>query len=104
MQGPPRRKGNTDYLQFKPYRAIVAPHLSKRRTEGVLSAAVKSGLIAVLILGIPTALVVLIFTYFTNEFVTLQHFAAHAAKNMLLPLLVIAGIGFCAGVVSLVRR
>jgi hypothetical protein len=104
MQGSPRRKGNTDYLQFKPYRAIVAPQLSRHRPEGPLSAALKSGLIVALILGIPMLLIVPIVTYFTSDFVNGQHFAEHTVKNMLLPSLAVLGVAFCGGVVSLIRR
>ncbi len=104
MQGSPRRKGNTDYLQFKPYRAIVAPQLSKHRAEGPLSSAIKSGFIVALILGLPMLVIVPIVTYFTIDFVNAQNFAAHTMKNMMLPAAAVVGVAFCGGVVSLIRR
>ena len=104
MQGLPRKKRPTDYLQFKPYRAIVAPQLSKHRPEGPLSFALKSGIIVALALSIPVLLIVLVATYFTSDFVNAENFAAHAIKNLLLPALGVLAVAFCSGLVSLFRR
>src|ERR1700678_1401255 len=101
MHGPPRRKGNTDYLQFRPYRAIVAPHLSKQRKEAALSDALKSGVVLIILLGIPVLIVVPIVTYFTSEFVSVQHFAAHVGRNLILPVMAVFGIGIFGGVLSM---
>jgi hypothetical protein len=103
MHGSPRRKG-TEYLQFRPYRAIVAPHLSKQRKEAALSDGFKSGLVLIILLGIPVLLVVPVVTYFTSEFVNLQQFAAHAARNLVLPVLAVFAIGILGGFLSIIRR
>ena len=104
MHGSPRRKGDTDYLQFRPYRAIVAPHLSKHRKEAALSDGIKSGLVLIILLGIPVLLVVPIVTYFTSEFVNVQQFAAHAGRNLALPAMAVFGIGIAGGILSIIRR
>jgi len=104
MHGSPRRKGNTDYLQFKPYRAIVAPHLSKHRREAALSDGLKSGLVLIILLGVPVLLVVPIVTYFTSDFVNVQQFAAHAGRNLALPAVAVFGIAILGGVLAIIRR
>jgi hypothetical protein len=104
MHGSPRRKGDTDYLQFRPYRAIVAPHLSKHRKEAAISDALKSGVVLIILLGIPVLLVVPVFTYFTSDFVNVQQFAAHAGRNLVLPVLAVFGIGVFGGILSILRR
>jgi hypothetical protein len=103
MHGSPRRKG-TEYLQFRPYRAIVAPQLSKQRKEAALSDALKSALVLVILVGIPVLLAVPIVTYFTSDFANLQQFAAHAGRNLLLPVVAVFGIGILGGVLSIIRR
>jgi len=103
MQGPPRRKG-TDYLQFRPYRAIVAPQLLKQRKEAALSDGLKSGLVLIILLGIPVVIVVPIITYFTSDFVNLQQFTIHAGRNLVLPVAAVFGIGILGGVLSIIRR
>jgi hypothetical protein len=103
MHGSPRRKG-TEYLQFRPYRAIVAPQLSKQRKEAALSDALKSGLALVILIGIPVLLAVPIVTFFISDFVNLQQFAAHTARNLALPLVAVFGIGILGGVFSMIRR
>jgi len=103
MHGSPKRKG-TEYLQFRPYRAIVAPQLSKQRKEAALSDGFKSGLVLVILLGLPVLVAVPVVTYFTSEFVNLQHFAAHAARNLALPAVAVFVIGILGGVLSIIRR
>jgi len=104
MQGPPRRKGNTEYLQFKPYRAIVAPQVSRNRAEGPLSVAVKNGLVVAILLCIPMVVIVPIVTFFTSDFVSTENFISHALRNMLLPALGVLVVAFCGGLISLFRR
>jgi hypothetical protein len=104
MHGSPRRKGDTDYLQFRPYRAIVAPHLSKQRKEAAIGDALKSAVLVLFLLGIPMLLAVPIITYFTSDFVNLQQFAAHAGRNLVAPALVVVGIGIFGGLLSMLRR
>jgi hypothetical protein len=103
MHGSPKRKG-TDYLQFRPYRAIVAPHLSKHRKEAVVSDALKSGFVLIVLFGVPVLLAVPIVTYFTSEFVNVQQFAAHAGRNLVLPTVAVFGIGIFGGILSFLRR
>lgn len=104
MQGPPRRKGNTEYLQFKPYRAIVAPQLARRSAESPLSVAMKNGLVVGILLCIPMVVIVPIITFFTSEFVNTENFLAHALRNMFLPAVAVLGIAICGGLISLFRR
>ena len=104
MQGSPRRKGDTDYLRFRPYRAIVAPQLSKDRKEAALSDGLKSGLVLIILLGIPVLVVVPIVTYFTSDFVNVQQFAAHAGRNLVLPAIAVLGLAILGGIVSIIRR
>jgi hypothetical protein len=82
----------------------VAPHLSKQRKEAVLSDALKSGLVLIILLGIPALLAVPIVTYFTSDFVNIQHFAARAGRNLALPAIAVFGIGIFGGILSLLRR
>jgi hypothetical protein len=103
MHGSPKRKG-TDYLQFRPYRAIVAPHLSKHRKEAAISDALKSSIVLIVLLGIPVLIIVPIVTYFTSEFVSLPQFAAHAGRNLMLPAVAVFVIGIFGGVLSIIRR
>jgi hypothetical protein len=103
MHGSPRRKG-TDYLQFRPYRAIVAPNLSKHRKDSAYSDALKSGVALIILLGIPVLLVVPIVTFFTSDFVNIRQFAAHAGRNLALPAIAIFGIGIFGGILSMIRR
>ena len=104
MHGSPRRKGDTDYLQFRPYRAIVAPHLSKHRKEAALSDGLKSGLVLIILLGVPVLLVVPVITYFTSDFANVQQFASHAGRNLTLPAIAVAGIAIFGGIMSSIRR
>ena len=82
----------------------MAPHLLKHRKEAVLSDALKSGLVLVILLGIPVLLVVPIVTYFTSDFVNVQHFAAHAGRNLVLPVIAVFGVGIFGGLLSILRR
>jgi hypothetical protein len=104
MYGSPRKKGNTDYLRFRPYRAIVAPDLSRRRKDAIFPNAFKSCVVVIVLLGIPVLLIVPIVTFFTSEFVNIQHFAAHAGRNLLLPSMGVFVIGIFCALLSIIRR
>ena len=103
MHGSPKRKG-TDYLQFRPYKAIVAPHLLKHKKEAAFLDALKSALIVIIILAVPVLLVVPVITYFTSDFVNIQQFAAHSGRNLALPAITVLGIGILGGALSIIRR
>jgi hypothetical protein len=82
----------------------VAPHLSKHRKEAVLSDALKSGLIMIILLGVPVLLAVPIVTYFTSEFVNVQQFTIHAVRNLAMPAIAVFALAILGGIVSMIRR
>ena len=82
----------------------MAPQLSKQRKEAAVSDALKSSLALIILLGIPALVVVPIVTFFTSEFVNVQHFAAHAGRNLALPAVAVIGIGIVGGILSMIRR
>lgn len=103
MNGSVRKKRPTEYLKFRPYEAIGESQAAKSARHGVGLAALKGGVIAVTFLGIPSLLLVPLFTYLLNGFVDLPIFLGQMCWNAIVPVVLMALLAVVSGAVCLRR-
>jgi hypothetical protein len=100
----PRRTNQSDYLHFRPYRAILAPDLTSRTRGDDFLAGLRGWICAALICGIPTLLIVAGLTFFQNDFFSVPLFLGSFAKNMILPSVAVVMVAIVNAMVSVLRR
>jgi hypothetical protein len=100
----PRRRNQSDFLHFRPYRAILAPDLTGRTRSDHFLAGLRGWISAGLICGIPTLVIVAVVTLFQNEFVSVSASLGSFAGNMILPGVGILLVAMVNAAVSVLRR
>jgi hypothetical protein len=103
MNGSLRKKRPTEYLHFRPYAAIGEPQPGKSARNVVGIAALKGGIIAAIFVGIPSLLLVPLFTYLLNGFVDIPIFLGQMCWNAIIPVMLMALLAVVSGVVCLRR-
>lgn len=103
MNGSLRKKRPSDYLKFRPYEAIGRPHAGKGVRHELSIAALKGGVIATVFVGIPSLLLVPLFTYLLNGFVDLPIFLGQVCWNSIIPVALMALLAVVSGAVCLRR-
>ena len=99
----PGTKPRTDYVSFRPYKAIGTTRSIWRSGDGPVRAMVRAGAAGLLFIGLPSLVIVPAVIYWLVGFPDWQTFLGHAVATCAFPLAAIAALVLLSGLVSICR-
>jgi hypothetical protein len=99
----PGTKPRTDYISFRPYKAIGTTRSFWRSGDGPLRSMARAGAAGLLFIGLPSLLVVPAVIYYLAGFEDWLTFLGHAVATFAIPAGAILGLTLLGGLVSICR-
>ena len=99
----PSMKPRTDYVSFRPYKAIGTTRSVWRSGDGPVRAMMRAGVAGAVFIGLPSLLIVPAIIYYLTGFQDWPTFLGHAVATFAFPAAAIVLLALLAGVVSICR-